>query len=94
MAKKKDVSIYISFLLRHGPEKADLHMDHHGWVSVKELIDGINRYSEHEMDTEKLEDIVRTDEKGRYRFNDDHTKIKACQGHSIPWVEPELRYTD
>ena len=41
---------------------------------------------------EKLEDIVAQDSKGRYRFNGDHSKIKACQGHSIPWVEPELEY--
>ena len=39
-----------------------------------------------------LEEIVETDSKGRYRFNDTKTKIKACQGHSIPGVEPELTY--
>jgi putative RNA 2'-phosphotransferase len=44
------------------------------------------------IDMEKLEEIVATDNKGRYRFNDNKTKIKACQGHSISWVEPELTY--
>ena len=36
-----------------------------------------------------LEEIVRTDEKQRYSFNDDKTKIRANQGHSIE-VDVEL----
>ncbi len=32
---------------------------------------------------EILEEIVRTDEKQRYSFNDDKTLIRANQGHSI-----------
>ncbi len=31
----------------------------------------------------QLKEIVETDEKGRYVFNDGFTKIKAAQGHSI-----------
>ena len=38
---------------------------------------------------ELLEEIVRTDEKQRYSFNEDHTLIRANQGHSIP-VDVEL----
>ena len=36
-----------------------------------------------------LEEIVRTDEKQRYSFNDDKTKIRANQGHAIE-VDVEL----
>ena len=36
-----------------------------------------------------LEEIARTDEKQRYSFNEDHTLIRANQGHSIP-VDVEL----
>ena len=32
------------------------------------------------------------DRKGRYRFSEDGSKIKACQGHSIPWVIPEMEF--
>ncbi len=46
------------------------------------------------INLDMLEQIVDDDEKGRYRFNDKHSKIKACQGHSIPWVVPELIYID
>lgn len=38
---------------------------------------------------EALEEIVRTDNKQRYSFNDDKTLIRANQGHSIP-VDVEL----
>ncbi|MBQ9081929.1 MAG: RNA 2'-phosphotransferase [Clostridia bacterium] len=92
MAGKKNVSVYLSYLLRHHPEDIGLDMDRHGWVSVDALIDGICRKGKHTIDRTQLEDIVAQDEKGRYRFNEEHTRIKACQGHSIPWVEPEMVY--
>lgn len=69
-------------------------MDKHGWVSVKQLIDGINQSGKYSIDREKLQKIVENDNKGRYRFNENMTKIKACQGHSISWVEPELQYLE
>lgn len=39
---------------------------------------------------EKLEEIVATDEKRRYSFNEDKTLIRANQGHSLP-VDVELK---
>lgn len=38
-----------------------------------------------------LQEIVNNDSKGRYRFSKDGKRIKVYQGHSIPWVEPELQ---
>ena len=93
MAKRK-VSIYMSYLLRHRPEDANLHMDRHGWVPVKELIAGINGSGKYAIDREQIEAIVAADEKGRFRLSEDGARIKACQGHSIPWVEPELTYRE
>ena len=87
-----ELSKYLCLLLRHQPEKAELDMDEHGWVSVEQLIDGVNRHSSYKLDRELLEQIVSDDNKGRYRFDDKHKKIKCCQGHSVPWVEPELKY--
>ena len=65
-------------------------MDKHGWVNVEQLICNVNAAGQYTLTLEKLKDIVATDNKGRYRFNTDGTLIKACQGHSIQWVEPEL----
>ena len=59
-------------------------MDEHGWVNVQELLGALKPLS-----LEELEEIVRTDNKQRYSFSEDGTRIRANQGHSIP-VDVEL----
>ena len=83
----RDVSKFMSLILRHKPEAIGISLDEHGWANVEELIAGIAKNNEFNM--EILEEIVRTDEKQRYSFNDDKTLIRANQGHSIP-VDVEL----
>lgn len=90
MAKQRNISVYISYLLRHRPQEIGLEMDSHGWAETAALIRGINEQGTYTLDLPQLEQIVAADSKGRYRFNADHSRIKACQGHSIDWVEPEL----
>ena len=80
-------SRYISLVLRHKPEAAGITLDEHGWADVGELIAGVSRTRP--LDMELLEEIVRTDSKQRYSFNEDKTLIRANQGHSIP-VDVEL----
>lgn len=80
-------SRYMSMILRHKPEQAGVHLDEHGWADVHELINGISKT--HEFNMEILEKIVETDDKQRYSFNENKTKIRANQGHSIP-VDVEL----
>lgn len=83
------VSKFISLILRHKPEEIGITLDKHGWAKVSELIKGVSKnYPGFSMDI--LEEIVRTDEKQRYSFNDNHTLIRANQGHSIP-VDVELK---
>ena len=84
------LSVYISYLLRHQPESIGIAMDTNGWVSVAELIEKINAAGRYRITESILAEIVRTDNKGRFRYSEDGMKIKACQGHSISWVEPEL----
>ena len=86
----KDTSKYISLILRHKPEVIGITLDEHGWADVDDLIYGVNRT--HPLDRDTLEKIVREDEKQRYSFNEDHTLIRANQGHSIP-VDVELEET-
>ena len=83
----RETSKYISLILRHKPETIGITLDEHGWANVDELIVGINKT--YPLTMEELEEIVRTDEKQRYSFNDDKTLIRANQGHSIP-VDVEL----
>ncbi|WP_303836709.1 RNA 2'-phosphotransferase [Ruminococcus flavefaciens] len=94
MKQMDEISKYLCLLLRHQPEKAELDIDEHGWVQVDQLINGVKRHSRYDIDRTILENIVSADKKGRYRFDEEHNKIKCCQGHSIPWVEPELEYCE
>ena len=83
----KDISKFISLILRHKPEVIGITLDEHGWANVDDLIAGISKTQP--IDIAMLEQIVAEDEKQRYSFNDDHTLIRANQGHSIP-VDVEL----
>lgn len=94
MSKQTKLSIYISRVLRHQPELLNLEMDQNGWVDVQSLIHGINEKSRYHVTREDLDLIVAEDQKGRYRFSEDGTQIKACQGHSVSWVEPEVEYLE
>lgn len=81
------ISRYISMLLRHKPEAAGISVDKYGWANVEELIRGVSKT--HVLDMALLEVIVATDDKKRYSFNEDKTKIRANQGHSID-IDVEL----
>ena len=84
----KSVSIFLALILRHKPEQAGISLDKHGWANVDDLVNGIaKKYQGFNIDI--LEEIVRTDNKQRYSFNEDHTLVRANQGHSIP-VDVEL----
>ena len=80
-------SRFLSFILRHKPDAVGITLDEHGWASVEELIAAVS--PTHPLDMAMLEEIVRTDDKMRYSFNEDKTLIRANQGHSIP-VDVEL----
>ena len=82
-----DTSKFLSLILRHKPETIGIKLDEHGWADVSELISGISKTRPFDM--KMLEEIVRTDNKQRYSFNEDKTLIRANQGHSIP-VDVEL----
>jgi putative RNA 2'-phosphotransferase len=77
----------MSLILRHKPETIGITLDEHGWADVDELIKGISKT--HTFSMEILEEIVKTDNKQRYSFNEDKTLIRANQGHSIQ-VDVEL----
>ena len=83
----KKTSKFISLILRHKPETIGISLDEHGWANVAELIEGISKTQY--IDMAMLEEIVDTDNKQRYSFNEDKTLIRANQGHSIP-VDVEL----
>jgi len=94
---KNDVALgrFLSLILRHSPSSAGIVLDDNGWADVKELLSGVNRTGR-KIDIESLERIVRENSKNRYSFNEDKSKIRANQGHSVEVdVElPEMRPPD
>ena len=80
---------FLSLVLRHNPGAAGITLDEHGWADVEALLAGVNR-SGRQIDMDTLERIVRENSKQRYAFNEDHTRIRANQGHSIR-VDVELK---
>lgn len=77
----------ISKALRHKPESLGLVLDEHGWADVDQLIKSLSNNGAFSMET--LETIVRENDKKRFSFNEDKTKIRANQGHTI-LVDVEL----
>ena len=77
------LSRYISFVLRHHPEEIGATVNEQGWMKTEQLLHGMKAKGKYINET-ILEEIVLTDAKQRYHFNEDHTMIRAAQGHSIP----------
>lgn len=78
----KHISKFISLVLRHQPEVINLHLDENGWADVTELLDKMNKKGI-KINIDTLNTIVETNDKKRFAFSDDKTKIRASQGHSI-----------
>ena len=83
------ISKFLTLVLRHKPEEIGLTLDEHGWASIPELIEKLNKHK-CPITLQLLEQIVREDNKKRYAFNDNKTRIRANQGHSLH-VDLELK---
>lgn len=78
----------LSYLLRHQPAKFGLTLDIQGWCEVDALLSAFAARNI-DLSREMLEYIVENNDKKRFAFNSDGTKIRASQGHSL---EVELDY--
>ncbi|MEO0900124.1 MAG: RNA 2'-phosphotransferase [Bacteroidota bacterium] len=78
----KRTSKFLSLILRHQPQKIGIQLDPHGWVEVDTLL---AKLSEHSflLKIEELEEVVATNNKKRFAFNEEKTHIRASQGHSV-----------
>lgn len=92
MNQLKNISKFLSLVLRHKPEEIGLELDQNGWVNVDELLMKINNKGI-SMDFEILEEVVTNNDKQRFTFDDTYTRIRANQGHSVN-VDLELNATE
>ncbi len=82
------ISVKLSFLLRHCKNPVYIELDG-GWAVADVIID-VLREKYPEMNRQILDEIVATDNKTRYSYNEKGDKIRANQGHSIPGVRIEM----
>ncbi len=94
----KSISKFMSLVLRHQPETIGITLDENGWTDVQELL---TRMSQHKqpITLAQLREVVETNDKKRFSFSEDGTKIRASQGHSVevslgldPVTPPEYLY--
>ena len=69
----------MSLILRHKPEVIRTQLDAHGWADVNALPAGIGK--KYPINRDILEEIVRSDSKQRYAFNEDRTLIQPGALH-------------
>lgn len=80
--EKKEISKFLSLVLRHSPQTIRIVLDENGWADVQELI-AKSAKQRRFFSMKDLEEVVITNDKQRFAFNADHSKIRANQGHSI-----------
>jgi putative RNA 2'-phosphotransferase len=80
--KERDISKYLSLVLRHQPEKLGITLDDAGWTDVEELLVKMEAKGMY-INFDLLRQVVDTNDKKRFAFNSDFTRIRASQGHSI-----------
>ncbi|AZA78565.1 RNA 2'-phosphotransferase [Chryseobacterium sp. G0186] len=78
----KKISKFLSLILRHQPESIGLKLDENGWANVEELRVKSGKKRMH-FTKEELDEVVETNNKKRFAFNEDKTLIRSSQGHSI-----------
>lgn len=81
-------SKFLSLVLRHKPETIGLALDANGWASLEDIVEK-SKSAGIFFDLDKIRKIVATNDKKRFSLNEDGTKIRANQGHS---VEVDMQY--
>ena len=79
---EKEISRYLSFILRHKPEEINLELNSEGWGDISELIEKSQPINNTKLTLEIIKAIVKNSDKKRFQISDDGLSIRAIQGHS------------
>ena len=77
--------------LRHKPFEFNLPMTTEGWVPADNVLKEFN------ISHNELRDIVFSNDKNRFQYDAEHSRIRAVQGHSLGWVKikyPQIPSSD
>lgn len=80
--RKASISKFLSLVLRHKPEEIGLTLEENGWVEVNDLLKACDAYGK-PFTFDDLREVVETNDKRRFAFDQTNTKIRANQGHSV-----------
>lgn len=86
---EKKISKTLSYWLRHKPEDGGLTLDQNGWAAVEDVLAALSREGQH-VSPALLNSVVQNSDKQRFELNDNATRIRARQGHSVQ-VEGDWR---
>lgn len=78
----ESTSKFLSYVLRHQPDAIGLKLDGEGWADVSELISLANSNGR-DLTLDLMKEVVATNDKKRFAFSEDGTRIRASQGHSV-----------
>lgn len=78
----KEISQYLSFILRHKPEEIGLELNSEGWGNIPELIEKSQLINNTKLTLEIIQKIVGNSDKKRFQISNDGLNIRAIQGHS------------
>jgi RNA:NAD 2'-phosphotransferase (TPT1/KptA family) len=76
------ISKYLSKHLRHQPERLGLQLLPGGWIEVDKFLAAASAHG-FEISLANLQQVVVTNDKQRFAFNESGDLIRANQGHSI-----------
>lgn len=82
--QKDDIRIskFLSFILRHHPEKFGLEIDSKGFADLNKVLKVVNqKYNDTRITVRDIERIIQNSNKKRFEIVED--KIRAFYGHSI-----------
>lgn len=80
--RRTKISKFLSLVLRHAPESIGLTLGENGWLKVADLIEGCAEHGR-SFTLSELREVVETNDKKRFEFNQSGDKIRASQGHSV-----------
>ncbi len=83
----------LSLILRHKPEEIGLTLDGEGWADVNELLERLRKTGKSRT-KDDLRQVVANNDKKRFSFNEDETKIRANQGHTLKNIDVGLEATE
>ncbi len=76
------ISKFLSYILRHHPEKFDFQLDSKGYAKLESVLKILNeKFTNIEINKELVQDLIKKSDKKRFEIN--KNSIRAFYGHSI-----------